>query len=153
MCCYLLLEDLDGDGDLDLALNDARNDSYDDVSLARILVNDGSGDFSDSRRYLNGLSVWKGRAADLNNDGALDLLNLSRIDNYPWPDESGVTALLGQCVEMCSGDLDGDGDTDQADLGTLLASYGVDDGGDLNGDGFTDQADLGELLSDYGCGI
>jgi hypothetical protein len=52
----------------------------------------------------------------------------------------------------CLGDLDGDGDTDQADLGVLLASYGVDAGGDLDGDGDTDQADLGVLLGDWGCG-
>jgi hypothetical protein len=51
----------------------------------------------------------------------------------------------------CWGDLDGDGDTDQADLGALLASYGIDAGGDLNCDGQTDQIDLGILLADYDC--
>ncbi len=51
----------------------------------------------------------------------------------------------------CVGDLDGDGDTDQGDLGQLLAAYGEDGGGDLDGDGDTDQADLGVLLGDYGC--
>ncbi len=51
----------------------------------------------------------------------------------------------------CEGDLDGDGDTDQADLGILLAAYGIDGGGDLDGDGDTDQADLGILLAAYGC--
>jgi hypothetical protein len=50
------------------------------------------------------------------------------------------------------GDLDGDGVTDQADLGVLLASYGQDAGGDLDADGDTDQADLGILLGDFGCG-
>jgi len=52
----------------------------------------------------------------------------------------------------CAGDLDGDGDTDQSDLGILLASWGIDDGGDLDNDGDTDQADLGVLLADWGCG-
>jgi hypothetical protein len=52
----------------------------------------------------------------------------------------------------CAGDLNGDGYTDLADLGVLLAAYGVDDGGDLNGDGSTDLSDLGILLADYGCG-
>jgi len=50
------------------------------------------------------------------------------------------------------GDLDGDSDVDQADLGILLSSYGIDDGGDIDGDGDTDQADLGILLSNYGAG-
>ncbi|HUU97112.1 MAG TPA: hypothetical protein VM487_15345 [Phycisphaerae bacterium] len=54
----------------------------------------------------------------------------------------------------CAGDLDGDGDTDQADLGILLADWGCTGGdcpGDLDGDGDTDQADLGILLADWGC--
>ncbi|MFG0253272.1 MAG: laminin B domain-containing protein, partial [Phycisphaerales bacterium JB038] len=46
----------------------------------------------------------------------------------------------------CVGDLDGDGDTDQADLGILLAAYGLTADGDLNADGTTDQSDLGILL-------
>jgi hypothetical protein len=54
-------------------------------------------------------------------------------------------------IAECEGDLDEDGDCDQADLGILLASYGVDGGGDLDGDGATTQADLGILLSAYGC--
>jgi Right handed beta helix region len=53
----------------------------------------------------------------------------------------------------CIADLDGDGDTDQSDLGILLIAYGLTDGGDINGDGDTDQADLGLLLNDYECGV
>ncbi len=51
----------------------------------------------------------------------------------------------------CAGDLDGDGDTDQADLGILLAAYLLNGNGDLDGDGDTDQSDLGILLADYLC--
>ncbi|MFG0251746.1 MAG: hypothetical protein ACF8NJ_02595 [Phycisphaerales bacterium JB038] len=54
--------------------------------------------------------------------------------------------------DECWGDVDCDGDCDQTDLGTLLASYGRDDGGDLNCDGVTDQIDLGILLASYGYG-
>jgi len=54
---------------------------------------------------------------------------------------------------VCVGDLDGVADTDQADLGILLASYELDDGGDLDDDGDTDQQDLGILLADWGCGV
>jgi hypothetical protein len=55
----------------------------------------------------------------------------------------------------CPGDADGDGDTDQGDLGILLADWGCTGGdcpGDLDGDGDADQADLGVLLGDWGCG-
>ena len=55
----------------------------------------------------------------------------------------------------CVGDLDGDGDTDLADLGILLADFGCTAPGpcpgDLDGDGDTDLADLGILLADFGC--
>ncbi len=52
-------------------------------------------------------------------------------------------------VSDCPGDLNGDGQRDQSDLGVLLAAYGVDGGGDIDGDGDTDQADLGALLAVY----
>ena len=55
----------------------------------------------------------------------------------------------------CPGDLDGDGDTDLADLGILLADFGCTAPGpcpgDLDNDGDTDLADLGILLADFGC--
>jgi len=69
--------------------------------------------------------------------------------------EAGIDAFRAttlDCEQPCPGDLDGDGDTDQADLGILLASYGTDAGGDLDGDNDTDQSDLGILLADWGCG-
>jgi hypothetical protein len=50
------------------------------------------------------------------------------------------------------GDLNGDGCVDQADLGILLAAFGLDAGGDLDNDGDTDQADLGILLANWGAG-
>ncbi len=59
----------------------------------------------------------------------------------------------------CPGDVDGDGDTDQGDLGILLSSYELPPGdpyhdprADLNGDGEVGQPDLGILLADYECG-
>ncbi len=71
------------------------------------------------------------------------------IIGHSWPMTGGWIVRI---IPDCTGDLDGDGDTDQADLGVLLASYLTNDGGDLDGDGDTDQADLGVLLADYGCG-
>ena len=67
---------------------------------------------------------------------ALDNLNFDQVSGGP----------------SCVADLDGDGDTDQGDLGVLLGAYGISDGGDLDGDGETGQTDLGILLGDYGCG-
>lgn len=54
------------------------------------------------------------------------------------------------CASAIPGDIDGDGDVDGADLGTLLAGWGTAGPSDLNGDGNTDGADLGILLSNWG---
>jgi hypothetical protein len=71
--------------------------------------------------------------------------------NNAFPNHHSTGAAAWIPGPACAGDLDGDGDTDQSDLGVLLASYNLNDGGDLDGDGDTDQADLGALLADYGC--
>ncbi|MBW7906153.1 MAG: hypothetical protein LC135_16690 [Phycisphaerae bacterium] len=65
-------------------------------------------------------------------------------------------AVTVRVVDPGCGDLDGDHDSEKADLGILLANYGCVSPpgfcpGDLNGDGRTDQADLGILLSCWGC--
>jgi len=77
----------------------------------------------------------------------------------PYPSNSEVyqAAMIDWPFE-CAGDLDGDGKTDQVDLGILLADWGCDDpvngcAGDLNGDDKTNQEDLGILLADYGCDL
>jgi hypothetical protein len=64
--------------------------------------------------------------------------------------------VISGIAGACPGDLNGDGFTDLADLGILLADFGcINPGpcvGDLDGDGNTDLSDLGILLADFGCG-
>jgi hypothetical protein len=55
-------------------------------------------------------------------------------------------------LSQLSGDLNGDGCVNQADLATLLSCFGVGACGDVDGDGDTDQADLAALLANYGAG-
>jgi len=67
-----------------------------------------------------------------------------------------VRLMAFTCQNPCPGDLDGDGQTGQSDLGILLSDWGCTGGnciGDLDGDGQTGQSDLGILLSDWGCGM
>jgi hypothetical protein len=66
----------------------------------------------------------------------------------------GGTAIVEFTV-LVGGDLDGDGDVDQADLGIFLSDWGCtgqDCVGDIDGDGDTDHADLGILLANWGYG-
>ena len=73
----------------------------------------------------------------------------------PFEMTGGFWAVTAVTPPGCVGDLDGDGDTDLADLGILLADFGCTPPpncvGDLDGDGDTDLADLGILLADFGC--
>ncbi|MFG0251659.1 MAG: right-handed parallel beta-helix repeat-containing protein, partial [Phycisphaerales bacterium JB038] len=63
-----------------------------------------------------------------------------------------------ESVTACTGDVDGDGDTDQADLGLFLITFErlpsdplYDPRADFDLDGDTDQSDFSILLADYGC--
>ena len=59
----------------------------------------------------------------------------------------------GGVVNLCPTDLNGDGSTDSADLGSLLGTFGeVPPGtpGDFNGDGSIDSSDLGSMLGSFG---
>jgi len=84
-----------------------------------------------------------------------DALDITLLDDY----FSTSRYMMISEVELFSGsipgDLDGDGDVDQGDLGILLADWGCAGGGcvgDCDGDGDTDQADLGVLLANWGYG-
>jgi hypothetical protein len=63
---------------------------------------------------------------------------------------AGSLNISGPEGSACTGDFNGDGARDGADLGVLLAAFGVDAGGDMNGDGITDGADLGAFLAVFG---
>jgi len=86
-------------------------------------------------------------------------------DNYTYgvcPDPFGAmwcAYVSGECDDGCPGDICGDSDCDQQDLGCLLAAWCShpgdptwDERADLDGDGHVGHGDLGILLSDWGCG-
>ncbi|MBW7906308.1 MAG: hypothetical protein LC135_04495 [Phycisphaerae bacterium] len=67
----------------------------------------------------------------------------------------GFWSIPQSAPTPCPGDLTGDGNVDQSDLGVLLADFGCNSGpgncpGDINGDGLTNQSDLGILLAAFG---
>jgi hypothetical protein len=80
----------------------------------------------------------------------IELLDLSG-DEPGGPAEYAVTPTPG-----CSGDVDGDGDTDVFDFSVLTANFGAGPGaargqGDVTGDGFVDVFDFTTLTADFGC--
>lgn len=91
----------------------------------------------------------------------VDLAGQARFRNDLGTTDTGVSGGDGgsQIVDMgayelqlttgCPGDLNGDKQVDQSDLGILLSAFDVDAGGDFDLDGDTDQADLGLLLSNW----
>ncbi len=68
-------------------------------------------------------------------------------------DAGSDPADAGSVPGACPADLSGDGIVDGADLGRLLAAWGLPGASDLSGDGITDGADLGIMLAAWGaCG-
>jgi agmatine deiminase len=107
------------------------------------------GTFAGNRDDVVQVSLQENLHNFINNEGKLTILQyVERNRNESFNDYFAV--IVDTDAMDCVGDLNGDGTRDLADLGILLASYGVDDGGDIDGDGDTDLADLGELLSVYG---
>ena len=82
-------------------------------------------------------------------------LGLFKPGNAGDPDE--LTVSLAEAVPGgggCIGDINGDGVTDLADLGILLANFGcvgIACPGDIVPNGIVDLSDLGALLADFGC--
>ena len=96
------------------------------------------------------------RLVDVNDDGDF----LDDGETILWAKGNGSDVFVDYARSLdyalppvCPGDCDGDGDTDQSDLGVLLADWGCtgDCPGDLNDDGEVDQQDLGILLANWHC--
>lgn len=83
------------------------------------------------------------------------------IFNYNAPDAEAQMALAKAYVESliappaCSGDIDGDHDTDVLDFAAFLVEFGdtvePGTGADLNADGSVDVLDFALFVADFGC--
>ena len=160
----LTAADLDGDGDIDLAIVNW------DVNSTSVLLGNGDGTFAPKVDYAVGFRPFAITAADLDGDGDTDLA-IANADN------DNVSVMLGNGdgtfapkvdygvgltpLSITAGDLDGDGDTDLAivnwDSNSMSVLLGNGDGtfapkvdygvgfapfsiaaGDLDGDGDVD---------------
>lgn len=99
----------------------------------------------DDDDFASFLVAYEGVDGDCNGNGVSDLTEI--LHGAPDLDLDGVP---DDCVAPCTGDLNGDGSVDGADLGALLGQWGGPGSGDLNNDGVVDGADLGSLLGAWG---
>ena len=80
---------------------------------------------------------WPGRWGNMDIDATREVWDFFKAIDADEPEEPGEPA-----------DLNGDGVVNAADLGYVLAFWGIGNAGaDLNGDGNTDSADLGIILA------
>ena len=75
--------------------------------------------------------------------------SLGAFDTLVVADRVGLRAYRS-ATPPCTGDLDGNGAVDAADLAALLSAWGGAGAGDLDGSGAVDAADLAALLSAWG---
>ncbi len=94
-----------------------------------------------------------GHSDDCNENGIPDSCELAA----GAATDSDGDGVLDACETACPGDVNGDAEVGQADLGLLLATYELppsdplyDGRADFDGDGDVDQSDLGVLLANYG---
>jgi hypothetical protein len=152
--------DVDGDGDLDLAVIDRDDDR------ATILANAGNGTFAplaayDVAPYSRALGL-----GDVSGDGVIDLLAASFTRDDLWVRLGAGDGSFGEAIaygcgrgepwDMVIADFDGDGALEPAlaaDPWVSVILNQCDDaggGGDLDGDGHVTFADLLLLLSAWG---
>jgi hypothetical protein len=136
------LGDLDSDGDLDLfaavlAPKQGRNTDPAD----RVLINDGSGNFTDSGQRLGETDSTAVALGDLDGDGDLDALVGTGSEAIVWINQGGAqggqVGSFAASIPEISGnkigavflsDLDGDGDLDALIAGLRRASIWWNDG-------------------------
>ena len=127
---YLATGDLDGDGDLDLAITNGDNSSGNSSSTVSIRLNTGL----NSGTYAGGSEVPVGKnpggvvLGDVDNDGDLDLLVINtnsimvnvRLNTGNGTFVNGTDVAKIQGFDLTLGDVDADGDLD-----LVTASFGA----------------------------
>ncbi len=126
----MALGDVDNDGDLDAIITNGHFQSTSYPAL--ILINDGTGQFTDSGQQLSAVRSAGISLGDLDGDGDLDLV----LTDYMEPNQIWLNDGDGQFVDsgfrfggdqfyrhIHLGDLDGD-----SDLDIFLATFGMNSG-------------------------
>ncbi|WP_375582324.1 FG-GAP repeat domain-containing protein [Cyclobacterium xiamenense] len=128
---YFELQDLNGDGELDLLISNGDNWDYSSVSKPyhgfRVYENTGNGEFKESW-FFPQYGAAKIMSIDFDGDGDKDLATIAFYDELEQPEHQFLLfenqgnlqfaphylqeAALGKWLTMDVGDVDGDGDKD-----------------------------------------
>ncbi|MBC8124083.1 MAG: VCBS repeat-containing protein [Gemmatimonadaceae bacterium] len=131
----IVVGDLDGDGDLDLATVNIGGSYPDFVNTVSVLKNNGNGTFANAQTLAVGDYPTSITVGDLDGDGDLDLATVN-IGDYVYPGFQSTVSVLRNngngtfaaaqsfttgksAFEITIGDIDGDGDLD------LVTTYGA----------------------------
>jgi hypothetical protein len=144
----ILLFDADGDGDADLYIasggyeNESNSDAYSD----HFYVNDGRGNFTEYTQAIpvNTISKSAVRAADIDNDGDLDLFIGGRVDpwHYPKPVSSFIYRNDSENGNIRFTDITAEIAGDLIDIGLISDALFTD----FDNDGWTDLVLAGEWM-------
>ena len=115
--------DLDGDGDLDAFVSNyfyGKRSSNENPHYGNtVWINNGKGEFTDSKQRLGSEHAQDVKLADFDNDGDLDAFVANYGPNTVWINngcgefvDSGLRLGDGASESVSLGDLDGDGDID-----------------------------------------
>jgi hypothetical protein len=137
----IALGDLDGDGDLDVFAAIGKPTLGEGIELAaRVLLNDGSGNLSDSEQRLGEDDSTSVALGDIDRDGDLDALVGTRNGAVVWINQGGAqggkTSAFASEQKIASGettavflnDLNGDGNLDALIAGKEQADLWWNDG-------------------------
>ncbi|MCL6533924.1 MAG: hypothetical protein K6U12_11680 [Armatimonadetes bacterium] len=129
----------------------------------RLDERDCGGNGTVARIYINGIEVWSQVVPPCNWEGAIHEIPvtlqvgtvidfaLDPLDSNDWYDGTLYTV---QVIRSLSGDVDGSGCVDDADLLQVLFAFGATEpnDADVNCDGVVDDADLLQVLFNFGSG-
>ncbi|MFC1725933.1 FG-GAP repeat domain-containing protein [candidate division KSB1 bacterium] len=129
--CYMDFTDTDNDGDIDVIYS---NGTEKEMYPGGVLINDGTGRFTDSGQKLSSVAFgWVG-TGDLNNDGFKDIIITDRENPaIIWMNngngtfvETGIRLGEGGGWQNCLiNDIDNDGDMDVFITNRITGNHGV----------------------------
>ena len=151
-----VVNDFDNDGDLDAFI--CNHNGPNNYNPNQLLLNDGTGNFTDSGQEIGRAISTTAVSGDVDNDGDIDVIvgNIFDNNNYLWLNDSLGQFTYGQTLDINGGgvdlkDIDGDGDLD-----AFIARYSGDNHiwlNDGNGNFTKEPTAIGNITESWGIAL